>query len=313
MIPMSGEEPRYCWVCLANDQDEPSAQWVKPCRCRGTTKWVHQHCLQRWIDEKQSGNASTSVSCSACGTQYSIILPPQSVVLFMMEFTDNSIFKVCPFAAGVVLLGGVYWTAVTYGAVTVMQVLGHSDGMGLMERADPLALLIGLPLIPAGLFLAKMLRWEEWLLRFWRKHSRKLVHIPLLSYLVSSVRIPSWRSELAAAGLADVSSPLSVTRILCGALVLPTVSTIVGKILFSNRPSFQRTLYGCFTFVAIKGALKLYYKQQKWIRHCERQIVDFPESETSPLSNHPTVDTTVHAPEDVGTDSFAENEPLPLE
>ena len=122
MIPMSGEEPRYCWVCLANDQDEPSAQWVKPCRCRGTTKWVHQHCLQRWIDEKQRGNTSATVSCSACGTEYCIILPPQSTLLFLMEVTDNAILKICPFAAGVILLSGVYWTAVTYGAVTVMQV-----------------------------------------------------------------------------------------------------------------------------------------------------------------------------------------------
>lgn len=43
-----------------------------------------------------------------------------------------------------------------------------------MEQADPLFLFIGLPAIPLGLFVAKLLRWEEAVLRMWRKHSNKL-------------------------------------------------------------------------------------------------------------------------------------------
>ena len=31
-------------------------------RCRGTTKWVHQACIQRWIDEKQKGNSTQQVN-----------------------------------------------------------------------------------------------------------------------------------------------------------------------------------------------------------------------------------------------------------
>ena len=55
-----------------------------------------------------------------------------------------------------------------------MQVLGHKEGIGLMEQADPLFLFLGLPAIPFGLFVAKLLRWEEAVLRAWRKHSNKL-------------------------------------------------------------------------------------------------------------------------------------------
>lgn len=43
-----------------------------------------------------------------------------------------------------------------------------------MERADPLFLLIGLPTIPVMLILGKMIRWEDYVLRFWRKYSNKL-------------------------------------------------------------------------------------------------------------------------------------------
>lgn len=43
-----------------------------------------------------------------------------------------------------------------------------------MERADPLFLLIGLPTIPVMLILGKMIRWEDYVLRLWRKYSNKL-------------------------------------------------------------------------------------------------------------------------------------------
>ena len=38
----------------------------------------------------------------------------------------------------------------------VSQVAGHSDGLTLMENADPLLLLVSLPLVPLGLVLGKM-------------------------------------------------------------------------------------------------------------------------------------------------------------
>lgn len=59
----SAEDGRYCWVCFATDEDDKMAAWVQPCKCSGTTKWVHQSCLQRWVDEKQKGNAFKRVNC----------------------------------------------------------------------------------------------------------------------------------------------------------------------------------------------------------------------------------------------------------
>lgn len=35
---------------------------------------------------------------------------------------DRILNRFCPFLAGGILVGSVYWTAVTYGAVTIMQV-----------------------------------------------------------------------------------------------------------------------------------------------------------------------------------------------
>lgn len=55
-----------------------------------------------------------------------------------------------------------------------VQVVGHKEGLDVMERADPLFLLIGLPTIPVMLILGKMIRWEDYVLRLWRKYSNKL-------------------------------------------------------------------------------------------------------------------------------------------
>ena len=69
------------------------------------------------------------------------------------------------------------------------QVLGHKEGLNVMEKADPLFLLIGLPTIPVMLILGKMVRWEDYILRLWRKHSPKL---PLLNYFFNSSSTGRW-------------------------------------------------------------------------------------------------------------------------
>ncbi|XP_072335193.1 E3 ubiquitin-protein ligase MARCHF5 isoform X2 [Scyliorhinus torazame] len=221
---------RSCWVCFATDEDDRTAEWVRPCRCRGSTKWVHQACLQRWVDEKQRGNSTARVACPQCNAEYLIVFPklatagqdhaedlnvtkqgekakstssrsatnlhcfkfpslkltldvasfplllrkPRCPVVYVLDLADRLISKACPFAAAGIMVGSIYWTAVTYGAVTVMQVVGHKEGLDVMERADPLFLLIGLPTIPVMLILGKMIRWEDYVLRLWRKYSNKL-------------------------------------------------------------------------------------------------------------------------------------------
>lgn len=118
-------------------------------------------------------------------------------LVYTLDLIERILNRFCPFLAGGILVGSVYWTAVTYGAVTIMQVgqalvhcgchaafvcqiLGHKEGLSVMEKADPLFLLIGLPTIPIVLILGRMIRWEEAVLKFWRKHSSKL---PLMHHL----------------------------------------------------------------------------------------------------------------------------------
>uniref|UniRef100_A0A8V0ZIG5 Membrane associated ring-CH-type finger 5 n=1 Tax=Gallus gallus TaxID=9031 RepID=A0A8V0ZIG5_CHICK len=153
-------------------------------------------------------------------------------------------------------------------------VVGHKEGLDVMERADPLFLLIGLPTIPVMLILGKMIRWEDYVLRLWRKYSNKL---QILNSIFPGIGCPVPRIPAEANPLAD---HVSATRILCGALVFPTIATIVGKLMFSSvNSNLQRTILGGIAFVAIKGAFKVYFKQQQYLRQAHRKILNYPEQE----------------------------------
>ena len=164
-------------------------------------------------------------------------------IVYILDLVDRFIYKVCPFAAGGIVVGSVYWTAVTYGAVTVMQVLGHKEGLDVMERADPLFLLIGLPTIPVMLILGKMVRWEDYVLRMWRKHSPKL---PFWSYLFPEESVKTPIMPRIPTEPQPISDPISATRVLCGALIFPTIATMCGKLMFTSLHSnLQRTILVC--------------------------------------------------------------------
>ncbi|XP_053976099.1 E3 ubiquitin-protein ligase MARCHF5-like isoform X2 [Hylaeus volcanicus] len=269
----SDDDKRYCWVCFATDEDDATASWVKPCHCRGTTKWVHQGCIQRWVDEKQKGRAGAHVACPQCNTEYIIVYPNMGPLVIVLDTIDGVIFRICPFIAASIVAASIYWTAVTYGAVTVMQVVGHKDGLAMMEQAEPMVLLVGLPTIPIVLVLGKMLRWEDQALSLFRRHACK---VPILRHFLPSSYSSDDRAQ--SEEVPPMSDPVSATRILCGALLLPSIASICGKIFFESiHSNFHRTLLGGIAFITIKGAFKIYHKQRQYVRQCQRRIMDYTD------------------------------------
>ncbi|CAH0597715.1 unnamed protein product [Chrysodeixis includens] len=279
--PAEDENTKSCWVCFATEADDRLAAWVQPCKCIGTTKWVHQSCLQRWVDEKQRGNITRKVLCPQCKAEYIVVFPSMGAFVALLDAMEEITHKICPFIAGGVLLGSIYWIAITYGAVTVMQVVGHREGLEMMESADPLVLLVLLPTIPVTLISAKMYNWEDSVLLFLRKYCAK---IPALSYILPFGSVEGDRGAIVTGhgnhqNQNGNNSHLSPTRIFCSALLLPTISTIIGKIFFrSIQNNLHRTILGGLTYITIKGALKIYHKQMLYIRHSSRKILDYTES-----------------------------------
>ncbi|XP_016302697.1 E3 ubiquitin-protein ligase MARCH5-like [Sinocyclocheilus anshuiensis] len=270
------DEPpeKHCWVCFVTEKEDRAAEWVSPCQCKGCTKWIHQSCLQRWLDEKQKGNSGGAVSCPQCGTEYQIVFPKIGPLVYFLQQVDRALSRASPFTAAGVVVGTVYWSAVTYGAVTVMQVVGHKKGLDVMEHADPLFLLMGLPTIPVMLVLGKMIRWEDYVVRLWQRHSSKL---QIFSGLVPGMGHPLPRIPVEGSYGGD---HLSVSRTLCGALIFPSIANLVGRLLFRRVTSnLQRTILGGIAFVVIKGVLKVYFKQQQYLIQANRHILNYPEPE----------------------------------
>lgn len=96
-------QKRLCWVCFGTEQDDsencPNV-WICPCQCKGTMKWVHEECLQRWIDEKQKRAFSSRVSCSQCRTHYVVRFPPVNCLVRIIEHYDKLLYGSSPFVAG---------------------------------------------------------------------------------------------------------------------------------------------------------------------------------------------------------------------
>jgi len=276
LFPMSAaadDASRTCWVCFASDEDAPHEAWVRPCGCRGGSKWVHQNCLNRWIDEKQRGDSTAKVECPQCREEYVFTFPRVNNVVRVVDLFEKLVVKTCPYLAGGFFVGAMYWSAVTYGAITIMQVMGNKEGLTMMEESDPIFLLVGLPTIPAGLVLAKLTRWEDYALQWWRDYLR-----PHLTGGSSSPggggggivppRIPADPAALA--------NPVSSTRLVVGAMMMPTFATVAGQIAFRReKDNFRRTMMGGATFLLVKGLLKLYYKQQQYERQVHRQVLDY--------------------------------------
>lgn len=272
--PFQDKEDRICWICLSSESENyRGSPWSRPCRCRGALKWVHQACLQRWISEQlHNKSESSTISCQICGMPYQIIYPTAGLIYSLLHSIDKTTRSMSFVLTGGIIFGSFYWSAVTYGAMTVMQVYGHRQGLQAMQHTDPPLLLLGLPTIPVCLILAKAIPWESALLSIWRQYISQL---PIIQRCRRK-DLPTWdspNSEL------EPRSDLSdVPRMICSALALPTLATLVGRLFYRHVESdVRRVFLGGLTYLAMKGVLSIYYRESKYIRMCYRQVKDYED------------------------------------
>jgi len=67
-IPIISMQPKgTCRICFEDD-----GELMAPCRCDGTSKWIHRSCLNKW---RVSGtNPRSLTNCCECGFQYELEL-----------------------------------------------------------------------------------------------------------------------------------------------------------------------------------------------------------------------------------------------
>ncbi|KAL7339245.1 hypothetical protein BJY59DRAFT_309659 [Rhodotorula toruloides] len=69
---------RTCRICLDEGDDEVLGRLIAPCRCTGTSRYVHDGCLLSW---RTSVKAESFYACPQCGARYRFRTTPVSSLL----------------------------------------------------------------------------------------------------------------------------------------------------------------------------------------------------------------------------------------
>merc|ERR1719356_1928359 len=66
IVPPSGRQGT-CRLCF-----ESGGDLIAPCLCKGSSKWIHRECLNRW--RVAGSNPMSLTNCCECGFQYHLDL-----------------------------------------------------------------------------------------------------------------------------------------------------------------------------------------------------------------------------------------------
>jgi RING-variant domain len=122
------DDEKTCRICLQDDNDDDDDEphdLIAPCRCKGSSKWVHRHCLDQWravnrqdiafsqcteclfqyhLETDNDDNAATSVTTVQCPKKLSYCLYVSRDLCCILTMIQMVI----------ALLGGVVWLVVFY-------------------------------------------------------------------------------------------------------------------------------------------------------------------------------------------------------
>uniref|UniRef100_A0A914Q7S7 RING-CH-type domain-containing protein n=1 Tax=Panagrolaimus davidi TaxID=227884 RepID=A0A914Q7S7_9BILA len=58
-------EEKQCRICFCfeSESGDEKPQWITPCKCDGSMKWVHQKCFEQWIDFATVNQKQMCVFC----------------------------------------------------------------------------------------------------------------------------------------------------------------------------------------------------------------------------------------------------------
>lgn len=65
--PEHSADERTCRICFS--PEAPEEKLISPCKCRGTSKWIHIDCLNQWRNHSQ--NSKSFYRCDQCHYEYS--------------------------------------------------------------------------------------------------------------------------------------------------------------------------------------------------------------------------------------------------
>ncbi|MBB31988.1 MAG: hypothetical protein CME25_24180 [Gemmatimonadetes bacterium] len=83
------EEPRECRICF--EPETVDDKLIYPCLCNGTSKYIHELCLDKW--RKMNYNKPAFFKCMECNYEYSIVFSKLREVFIISELRLNYISR----------------------------------------------------------------------------------------------------------------------------------------------------------------------------------------------------------------------------
>lgn len=235
-------------MCFAAEEDEPGLEWTSPCKCRGATKWVHQDCLQPWIDQKQLGSSTIEVSCPQCQHPYHIVYPTSSPLLYLYEYGNRAITFLSPVILASLTASSLYWVSFTFGVTSASIALGKDRSIEFFSKPESSIVVVILPILPWVILGVKLLRPEVLTLRVWYGAVLPVLHI--LRKL-----LPVGKSHTSSAAGDNqvhqkfIPAPIPVVpflaRSIVGTFLLPLYSSAIGwglSYVMRSTGTLKRTL-----------------------------------------------------------------------
>jgi hypothetical protein len=107
------EADKECRMCLLSELDIDD-EWLAPCACKGSARFVHRSCLDRW--RESNINPRSLTHCTTCKVRYKTRISGEFSLarVFARELATQAAAAVlCVFAAGFVgrLFAPVMWLA----------------------------------------------------------------------------------------------------------------------------------------------------------------------------------------------------------
>lgn len=143
--------PRQCWICFAEENPGCKEIWLRPCKCKGSTKWVHEECLLDWINsqlishEDSLSSSTQKLSCPQCHHIYKIVeqqLLPTPLLNFL-NLVQKWKYRLVFASALSGISAGVYLLSFAYGSVTFFITVGPEEAISYFQT-------YGQPLVQLG-------------------------------------------------------------------------------------------------------------------------------------------------------------------
>lgn len=143
---------KSCWICYDNSNNASCRNdWIEPCRCIGSTRWVHHHCLSQWIDRAERAGITASTQpnstsifslapssiqripvCPQCRTPYRIE-SGQNRLLFVLQYAKFLYNRVLVTVSVVGAATCIYLVTFSYGFAVCVSVYGTEEFMNLFH------------------------------------------------------------------------------------------------------------------------------------------------------------------------------------